>query len=295
MSSIFTSIFDGIREDFGIPARLLRLLERPEVRAELPPLSPCIDAGSVVPWHAFGAFSLAGHRAGIVGWRQSGSYYESFQINRDCLEIGQHEVFEDWTCDIQDVHGFSASKSDLADFTSTDEMVETNSREMISEISPERLTKNLAHSEIRIIHDPKTTDHFAHYRWDGRIFLMNSGGSHHFAAAKYIAARLGQPVPLRGKLHVHSLNPSAIAALRRSFDLFAISDEPEVVNAFHKAMQAFRATWFQHYLPRPYANASAVLLPKAEPRSMRVSEALRQAGVLDLGLHLSDLCAAQAR
>lgn len=69
-----------------------------------------------------------------------------------------------------------------------DDMVVRNSPEMIDEISPAKLAKNLAWDEIRII-SHVDHDYFATWAWDGRVFLMNSGGSHHFAAAKYIAAR----------------------------------------------------------------------------------------------------------
>lgn len=135
-------------------------------------------------------------------------------------------------CDITDVHGFSASKSDLRDFGHTDEMVEANSRAMIDQITPAKLAENIAHREIRIIHNPDTSDHFTRYLWDGRLWLMNDGGSHHMAAAKYIAARLRQPVTLTGKLYTYSLNAVAIASLRREFEMFVINDEPVIANAF---------------------------------------------------------------
>ena len=41
-----------------------------------------------------------------------------------------------WRCDIQQVDGFSASKSELKEFATMDDMVVRNSPEMIDEISP---------------------------------------------------------------------------------------------------------------------------------------------------------------
>ncbi|WP_448132588.1 DUF6685 family protein [Stutzerimonas chloritidismutans] len=55
-----------------------------------------------------------------------------------------------WRCDIQQVDGFSASKSELKEFATMDDMVVRNSPEMIDEISPAKLAKNLAWDEIRI-------------------------------------------------------------------------------------------------------------------------------------------------
>lgn len=229
-----------------------------------------------------------------MGWKSSGGHYESFQIQRpEYSQLAHCEVTNDWQCDITDVLGFSMSKSDLTAFPNMDAMVETNSREMINEITPAKLARNLAHREIRIIHSPGTTDHFARHLWDGRLFLMNDGGSHHFAAARYIAARLGTPVPLRGKLRTYALNPLAIASLRRDFEMYAIADTAELCNGFHDAMRAYKATWLSHPLPAPLDNVKAILLPKSEPRSMRASATLDAAGAFNLGQHLAALCVRQ--
>ncbi|RYH57779.1 MAG: hypothetical protein EON54_11730, partial [Alcaligenaceae bacterium] len=106
-----------------------------------------------------------------MGWKVIDKYYYgSYTVRRsEYEEIGHREVIDDVECDISEVFGFSASKSELRDFSSTDEMVEANSRDMIDAITHEKLAKNLAHSEIRIIHARCTTDHFARYLWDGHL------------------------------------------------------------------------------------------------------------------------------
>jgi hypothetical protein len=232
----------------------------------------------------------------IIGWKlHNGIGYTSFhQLIPGYVQIGQCETTDSWTCDITDVHGFQNSKSNLRDFVSTDDMVESNSPDLIDEITPERLSKNLSHREIRIIHSPGT-DYFARHLWDGRLFLMNGGGSHHFAAAKYIASRLGRPVPMRGTLRTYSLNENAIAALRRDYEMLVISNDASVFSDFYEAMRAFRATWLWHQMPEPYRHANAILLPKSERRSVRVARLLLDAGVVDLGLFLADLAAQQSR
>lgn len=300
MPSLFKKMTDSIREDLGAPVSLLRFLaEHPEIRVPLEDAPRCIDADSIVCWNDLGESQYdhyPSHRRGTLhGWKMRGKCeYGSFILHRPEYEqLGQREIMENWTCDITDIHGFSASKSELRDFVSTDEMVETNSFDMIDAISHDKLSENLAHREIRIIHSPGS-DHFGRYSWDGRLFLFNSGGSHHFAAAKYIAARLPAPVPLRGELYTYSLNAVAITSLRRDFEMFVISDETYISRGFYDAMEAFRATWLWHHLPRPFENAKAVLLPKNEARSMRVADSLRQAGVADLGLHLSELATQQS-
>lgn len=294
-------LFDSVREHFGYPATLDRMLTLDRLAADEASLrfpldlpKPCVAMASVVPWHNFAEARNSWLHARVpgrlTGWRQSGrGDCRMFTIHRpDIIQLGQCEVIENWTCDITDVHGFSASKSDLWRFGTTDQMVETNSREMIDEISEAKLAENLAHRENSSILKPGI-NRFCRHAWDGRVFLINSNGSHHFAAAKYIAARLGKPVEVRGQLQAFSLDTRAIASLRRDFEIFVVAGAAAESTGFNQAMQAFGATWLWHPMPRPYQASTAVLLPRAEPRSLKVAELLRSAGVVDLGKHLSDI------
>lgn len=300
MPLTLSSCFNAVREELGNPANLIQVLEKfPAIRVGLDVPRPCIDAYSVVPWHTLGKAAPLDwpslEPGELSGWRaEAGHYYGSFHLKRpNYFPIGRCEITNDWTCDISDVYGFSASKSNLIEFADTDEMVETNSPSLIADISHEGLKKNLNHKEIRILHDPDTTDHFTRYMWDRRVFLMNTGGSHHFAAAKYIAARLPAKVALKGDLHTYSLNSSTIASLRNEFDIFVISDEPEIFNAFFEAMRSFKATWLWLKMSSPYNESRAILLPKSEKRSVRVADAFRLAGIIDLGAYLAGLAAQQ--
>lgn len=294
LRSILTSLLD----DLGYPASLRQMLAKhdggvaPAIHVSLD-LPQSIAARSVPAWHELKGYLT--DNGMLSGWRSDRSgYYHGVSVHvPEYQQIARERTVQNWECDISQVDGFSGSKSVLENFQSTDEMVEANSRRMISEITPCKLQENLAHKEIRIIHEPRTSDCFAQYRWDKRTWLLNGGGSHHLAAAKYIAARLGVPVPLHGKLKIHELDGDSIASIRRRFDLFAISDDSFVCNAFHDAMRAIRASWLWHDLPTPYRGVRAVLLPKNEPRSVRVAQELRRAGVVDLGAHLAGLALAQ--
>jgi len=299
VQSIFRTIVDGVREDFGYPVSLIRLLqERPDIRVSLGNTTQSIAADSVVPWHRLGmAFHehcgdrLQHSKPGmLMGWKQHANYgYGSFHLYcPDYFLIGQHHITEHWVCDIAEVHGFGASKSKLCEFASTDQMVEANSRDMINEITHKKLIDNLNHKDIGIIHSPGR-DFFCRYSWDGRLFLMNSDGSHHFAAAKYIAARLPELVEIRGTLHTYSLNGVAIASLRRDYDMFIICDDPSISGRFHEAMKAFKVTWLWSPMPLAFGDIKVIFLPKTQRRSMRVADLLRGAGVADLGALLARL------
>ena len=173
-----------------------------------------------------------------------------------------------------------------------DEMVERNSKSMIDEISLEKLQENLDHDEIRIIHHPNS-DNFSKHLWDGRVFLQNGGGSHHFAAARYIAKRLNKPVPLTGSLYVYGLNEVSVRGLCDDYEIFAISDKDAISNEFHASLKSYGATYLGHQLPHPYREIRAIFLPKNESRSMKVAKALRNSNNFDLGNYLLQICLRQ--
>jgi hypothetical protein len=284
-----------ILDDLGVPASVRAAIEgAPALKVILSEPVRSIAASSVVRWHEWGgAVSGSWPRlaAGeLLGWRNQGGQYGSFHLTREDLAgLGCREVKEQWQCEIQDVVGLSASKSELRDFSSLDDMVATNSRPMIEPVNLEKLEQNLAWSEIRILHREDPSDHFACYRWDGRLFLMNSGGSHHFAAARYIASRLRHSVPLQGRLKVYGLNSASVGSLARDFEIFALRDDPAGYMAFHDAMRAYGAAYLHRRLPRPYDDCRAVFLPRGDVRSLRVAAVLQELGFFDLGDHLQEL------
>ena len=225
----------------------------------------------------------------MFGWKQAYGRYASFRTSRkEFSEFGVCVVTERWNCDIQDVTGLLTSKSDLTEFDSLDTMARTNSPEMVDAVTHEKMHKNLAHREIRIIHHKeKSTDSFARYAWNPRLFLMNSGGSHHFSAARYIASSIQELFTLTGTLRHYSINQTAVDSLTSEFDMFAI-----VVNFssdFNNAMSRFQATYLVMELPHPFCDGIAIFLPKAESRSMKVSKVMRTAGITDLTAYLKDL------
>lgn len=289
--------YDAVREDFGYPASLLKLVDGPlSLSSPIVETVKGIGSTEVVRWHEFGSlfYEKGMFREKLNGWSHCKTYgrYGSTSLHcEDLLNLGNEIVINDWQCDIQHVDGFAASKSKLETFDSMDEMVETNSKEMISELTPAALSKNLSWDQIRII-SQTNHDHFASWGWDGRVFLMNSGGSHHFAAAKYIAARIGQPVRLSGTYKIYGVCQKAVSQLRRDFAIFTMSSEPDAWLGFNDAMANFKATYYWKTLPRPHNNKRyAVFLPLKEKRSALVAKVLRDRGYQDLGALLAGIAA----
>jgi hypothetical protein len=294
MHAAVNSVVSRLWEIANPPIKLARLLhDHPEIVVSLTPAKRTIHLDDVVKWHELGkppADPCAQREYGrLLGGSGTGNDYESIEIFRpEYAVIGQRHTTADWTCDITSIDGFSESKSNLGNFSSTDEMVEKDSMELITPVTSEKLAENLAHTGIRIIHQPGS-DSFVRCSWDDRLFLSNANGSHHLAAAKYLAKRLRQPVPLNGALIHYSLNAPAIASLRRDFEMFAISNSHEIWSQFRSAMQSFGVTWLSHPMPKPIETTRAILLPRTERRSMRVADMLRAAGIADLGIHSTAL------
>ena len=292
MSSIFNDLIGSMQEDFGRrPSSLHAVLKsQPNLSAPLNPPAQTVALDSVVRRHEWGGSSHDWNCGELRGWHHEHDTYNSFNVGREDLRtFGSCNVTEGWECDIQDVVGLANSKSVLANFDTLDRMIETDFPELITPITADKLRTNLAHDEIRILNREKTTDCFYRHLWDGRVFLVNGGGSRHFAAARYIAARLGTPVPLRGTLRTYAINEMAVASLQRDFEMFVIDDSPNGGRAFHDAMKRFRAAYLWRSLPRPYLERIAIFLPRRDARSMKVSAVLREAGFFDFGLYLRSL------
>jgi len=289
-----------IREDLGYsPVKLLNAIDSyPEFLPKLEDAPKTIHEGDIVRWHEWGEMRFrpreySPHNV-MIGWVNSQGRYASFDLAMPEFDhFGQCEVTPNWECDIQEIVGLSGSKSHLNQFTSLDDFAETEYTSLIDEITEERLLKNLAHDEIRIGRETRrdtTSDHFSRFLWDNRIFLSNHGGSHHFAAARYIAGKTGREVRLNGKLKTYSINPHSVEALRNRFDIVLIDDGAEEQNQFHRSMSAFNATYLWRKLPPPYNNSRAIFLPKNEARSKTVAGYLKAAGAYDLGAFLQTLC-----
>lgn len=288
-----------IQEDIGYsPVKLRNAIDSyPDFLPKLEEPQKTINERDIVRWHEWGDkrynFTEYSDLTVMLGWRYSHGSYTSFeQAMPEFDNFGQHETRPNWVCEIQDITGLLSSKDNLNQFASLDQFVKTTRPRLIEEITEQNLLSNLAHNEIRIgheLHADTKDDHFSRYLWDNRIFLSNNGGSHHFAAARYIAGKMGRKIRLNGKLITYSINPRSVEALRERFDIVVIDDSAKEQNQFHQAMKAFSATYLWRRLPQPYDNCRAIFLPKDETRSKTVASHLKTAGAYDLGKYLRTL------
>lgn len=277
-----------------IPVALIELLDDRDdyiMRIERP---RTIDINDIISWHDWGnpehdfIRNLGGEN--LVGWTYlEGRYKQIFKECEELKRIGSKAVSENWKTDILAVEGLAASKSNLKEFTSLDAMVKKNSQEMINPVTKKKFCENIGYSEIRIIHQEVSYDYFSTYLWDARLFLNNNGGSHHFAAARYIARKLDIPYELTGQLRVYKISSGEAQTLQEVFEMIALPNIDKNWMLFHEAMESFKSLYYLRRLPSPEGKHAVVFLPKENARSIKVANVMKRYGLLDIGSYLQDL------
>lgn len=295
--AVITGLKYAITDALAIPMRIENhLKQHPELRIDMPPLGHVMSTDhSLVHWDLWSGT----YRQDLHYWQREYNGYRCTHIAlAELANLVTSEKIESWSCDITDVDCVMCSKSKLSEFATLDDMVEANSRDYIDAITDEKLKKNLAHQEIRIIHS-KGSDHFVRYAWDGRLYLANSGGSHHFAAARYIAKRLPREVPLHGTLYIYRLNSTSVNSLNARFRMFAINGD-NFFRGFSEVLETFDCPYGLLDAPRPFNlstgllkgprtfnDAKVLFLDKSNQRAMRVADVLENAGVINWNLFLT--------
>ena len=272
-----------------------------ELRVEFIEPESSIAISSVPRWHDWSmthSVTHFGNRAGVLnGHRYDKAMKRYTPYQRRVPALASFVTTKKrlrWTCDIQDVVGVAASKAPLSRIPDMDTFAERYCIDGIRHCTPQQLARNLSHSETRIVQG--TGDSFIRHAWDGdRLFLVNSGGSHHFASVRYVAGRLGQEIPLTADLTEHCINSEAVHSLTDEFDMFVCKalDWSRVTKgtiALRDALQSLQAPYLSYSLPRPYPDDQQVIfLPKDEPQSCKAAQVLRETGFVDFGMHLQHL------
>ncbi|MCY0852557.1 DUF6685 family protein [Cupriavidus sp. D39] len=168
--------------------------------------------------------------------------------------------------DITEIEGISASKSSDRYFESVRAFGQDFADYLGTAVDPAGLAKMLKHGEIRIIGE-RRSDSFSLRLWDARLFLANDGGSHHFAAAAYIAGDIGAAVRLRAPLTAHGLNEASVAWLLQSYAPYLVG-QSSVANA-KAAIAQLAGECGVIDLPGCLAEGAAMLLVPTSARDSR--------------------------
>lgn len=292
------SLVDHAAADIGVPLQLHRAataaaIVSPNILAKP---SGGIDACKIIRWDRWHRRSLPSARhspwpvrsaANALRWSGRRPNIVSCEIEIEALtRLCRRETIEDFRCDARDIECLCASKAPLAELGSLDEMATRFSANLIDGITLANLRRNLAHEAWRgpFRDEGVVLDRFG---WDGRLCLHNEGGSHHFAAARYLASRLGTPLPIRATLNEYRFDADAVEELDVTYRLFLIGDVGMARLAIGDALRNFSATFLLAAAPRPHQGHTVLLLPRSHGRSCRAAKVMDRRGHFDFGRFLT--------
>lgn len=111
--------------------------------------------------------------------------------------------------------------------------------------------------------------------------MCNSGGSHHFSAARYIASQLNIKIPVNGRLTTFRLNSESIFSLLNQYNLFAVdsSDFCFIINE----CENFGASAGFYPAPPPFTDKTIIFLPRTNKRSIRIAKLFKQFQLFNFG------------
>jgi hypothetical protein len=146
---------------------------------------------------------------------------------------------------------------------------------LLGDISTARLDAICEQLEIQRLLRVEGDNYLSCYGFDGRLFLCQNDGSHRFAAAQYIAYRLGAAVPVSGRLKTVMLNEAAVDELNSGYRVFAMPDREadgrQLRYRMRDALEALQATFYRRDLPFPYSGQGAAILLRARSIDRRWS------------------------
>jgi hypothetical protein len=134
---------------------------------------------------------------------------------------------------------------------------------------------------------------FNQFTWmPARLYWNNVDGAHHFAAARFLATQLSQPVSLTGQLNTYSINPQKIRQQTAQWDLFLVP-EGIVYGEFKDALLRLKCPFGvsnpPHWENGDEQHFRVIWLERHQTAPARVSRLLAQAGFPSLSQQLSEL------
>ncbi len=277
---IYITIKDEVLSSIGIIPSYISIPIKTDTKLKTYPYNTInANLNSVIDWSQF----------------QNARYFPDGSFPLSLKDNRANELLKNLVCaekqksfsiDIKRISGLLASKSELSESKDLCEFAQKNTKEYIKELSEENFYKLLKHREIRIIHGNNTTDHFVKYSWDDRYFLSNAGGSHHFAAAHYIAQKLGINHKLKGTLYKYELNGDSVRELFELYNSVAINDTLSF--NFIESFRKFDCPFFLCSAPNQLNTAKILLFPKKNKRATNIFSLFMENGYWNIIKHLQE-------
>ncbi|HAT9776581.1 TPA: hypothetical protein JBD69_11275 [Legionella pneumophila subsp. pneumophila] len=278
MGTVLNLIVDSIQEGFLHPSRFIKKIKshsQLQVVLKTPPQTANSD--QIIHWNKWDGFYF--DKKYTLNLRKR--YDSTLQYIPELEYIVTVNETENWWCDIRDIDCLGASKSDLSLFKTLDNFATTVNHNLITDISEQNLNKNLQWEGGRVLNNPSLYC----YAWDNnRIHLCNSGGSHHFSAARYLALKFNKKIPICGRLYTVHLDAKSVFSLLNQFDLFSVNSKDWFF--ISEECEHFGAPIGFYPAPRPFYDQTIIFLPRNNKRSMRISKLFKQIQLFDFSLFL---------
>ncbi len=123
---------------------------------------------------------------------------------------------------LHEIERLQSSKSDLRSVSNLDIFAERYCPHWIMFPTRFNFIKLLSHSGIAIINSSTPYEAFVTFSWRKGIGLINSDGSHHLAAARYIGKKLNETYPLMGRMIEYKLSSRAIREIEKDLSIFLV-------------------------------------------------------------------------
>lgn len=137
------------------------------------------------------------------------------------------------------------------------------------------------------------SDTFSVRAWDGRLFLDNSGGSHHLAGAVHVAKRIGARIHLASKLYLYQLNHLTVQWLLDGFHLVLLPKD--LAGQMLWTVKSLVGSGSNMEFPPVLAEGTLLAFPRGSQIAESVMAELLSQGHHDLGNDLREALTAQQR
>jgi hypothetical protein len=194
----------------------------------------------------------------------------------ECMAIDQictSRAFGPITLDIREITCLSASKGPLGRSETLDEFAVAECQREIGPATAKQLEACLSYYGVRLT-SPFRDDgeQLSAVAWSGgTIYWPNYDGSHHFAAARYIAGVLNQPVPITAPLTSYSIDRNAIATLADEFVTWVMPDHDDTWS-FVRMIHQYGMEIGVAAMPLPYHDELLVLIPRHAVGASKIIE-----------------------
>lgn len=172
-----------------------------------------IELNGVIPFHKI-------HNASLT------SSFNSINFKEYLNNLVHTVTIDNFETDISKIDGLSSSKDacDFDKFKTIAQFAEKTCQNLIEQIDMANLTYTLSHERNLLNNTDLSIDleELHIYSWQNKIYWKNGGGSHHFAAAQYLANKMNVLVKVVGELQIQYLDSNAVANFNNRFDAFML-------------------------------------------------------------------------